>query len=414
MLIPTIMRKSLRNLIALLCGVFISFDVAHAQSDQYVYAMTSLFKDGTDWIALRRLNTQMGEFTSLLTNGTLSKNPGLYDAATQNMVVDFSSDTISNSYPQLAFGSGVAAIALDKEGNRLYFTPTSVDQLRYVDLTTMKTYCITGQSFAKAGNLLFHTGTINRMVIAPDGFGYTLTNDGNHLFRFNTSGNTTITDLGELADVPVSNETIHSECSNGGGDLVADDSGNLILVTASNKIFTININSRQALFLGNISGLPQKFTTNGAAVDEGGNLIVSSSMYSDGYFLVDAKTWTASPYKNLNENYNTSDLANSNVLLTKTSALIRQPNSNKIKVFPNPVVTDAFNIQFNNLKPGNYTVQLTDALGSPVHQQSVNLLGAQQTESVNISGRNAQGFYFLKILDESYQLVFSQIVLVGR
>ncbi len=407
------MKKDLRTTLILLLSIFISFDIAQAQSDNFVYAMTSITKDGSDWIVLRKLNTQTGEFNTLLTND-FSGNTVLYDALNKTKVEDFSNDTIANSFPQLPFANGVAAIALDKETNRLYFTPMSVDQLRYVDLSTMKIFCVTNQSFGKAGNFIFHAGTINRMVIAPDGYGYTITNDGNHLFRFNTNGNTAITDLGELIDVPVSNETIHSECSNAGGDLIADDSGNLLLITANNHVFTVNINSRQTLFLGTISGLPQKFTTNGAAIDENGDLLLSSAIYTDGYFSVDTKTWTASPFKALNENYSSSDLANSNVIVTKTSAFLKTGTSNKIKVYPNPVSADQFNMQFNNLKAGNYVVELTDALGAPVHQQKIKLISAQQTETINISGGDAQGFYFLKVLDENNLLVFSQIMLVAR
>ena len=97
----------------------------------------------------------------------------------------------------------------------------------------MKVFCVTGQSFSKAGNFAFHVGTISRMVVAPDGYGYSITNDGNHLFRFSTNGNTTISDLGELVDAATNNETIHSECSNAGGDLIADDNGSLFLITGS-------------------------------------------------------------------------------------------------------------------------------------------------------------------------------------
>ena len=407
------MKKNLRTTLILLISILISFDIAQAQSDNFVYAMTSITKDGMDWVVLRKLNTQTGEFNTLLTND-FSKNTVLYDALNKTKVEDFTNDTIANSFPQLGFGSGVAAIALDKEANRLYFTPMSVDQLRYVDLSTMKIFCVTGQSFSKAGHLAFHAGTINRMVIAPDGYGYTITNDGNHLFRFTTNGNNTITDLGELTDVPISKETIHSECSNGGGDLIADDSGNLILITASNHVFTVNISTRQALFLGAISGLPQKFTTNGAAVDENGDLLLSSAIYTDGYFSVDTKTWFASPFKAFTENYSSSDLANSNVIATKTSSFIKPNNFNKIKVYPNPVSANAFNMQFNNLKAGNYVVQLTDALGAPVHQQNIKLTSVLQTETINISGGNAQGFYFLKVLDENNRIVFTQIMLVAR
>ena len=47
---------------------------------------------------------------------------------------------------QAPFATGVAAAAYDKKHNRLYFTPMFVDQLRYIDLKTMKVYYVTGSA----------------------------------------------------------------------------------------------------------------------------------------------------------------------------------------------------------------------------------------------------------------------------
>ncbi len=80
------------------------------------------------------------------------------------------------------------------------------------------------------------------MVIAPDDYGYTITNDGTHLIRFTTNGSPILTDLGDLQDDPMNKEmTIHSICANSGGDLVADDDGHLYLITGSNKVFKVDI-----------------------------------------------------------------------------------------------------------------------------------------------------------------------------
>ena len=86
-----------------------------------------------------------------------------------------------------AFGTGVAAMALDKRNNRLYYTPMFIDQLRYIDLKTMKVYFVTGFEFTgvktKATD---QSNIVTRMAIGDDGNGYALTNDGNHLLQFTT------------------------------------------------------------------------------------------------------------------------------------------------------------------------------------------------------------------------------------
>ena len=137
------------------------FHTASGQSDHFTYAVTSVNKGGTAWIALRKLDTRTGEFGNILMN--LRDNPS----------------------PD----SSVAAIAFDRKTNRLYYTAMNNDQLRYIDLSTMQSVAVADQFFSKTGKYdPRNAGPINRMVIAPDGNGYTITNDGTHLIKFSTSG----------------------------------------------------------------------------------------------------------------------------------------------------------------------------------------------------------------------------------
>jgi hypothetical protein len=257
------------------------------------------------------------------------------------------------------------------------------------------------------------------MVIAPDDYGYTITNDGTHLLRFTTNGSPVLTDLGDLIDDPLNKEmTIHSICSNSGGDLIADDAGHLYLITGNNKVFKVDITTRVTTYIATVSGLPQKFTTSGAAVSENGKqLIVSSSVYSDTYFLIDPETWIASPSQASPDIFESGDLANSNVLITKTAGLFisKSPQyQNRIRIFPNPVMDDEVSIQFNELKPGNYTIQLVNALGRRVIEQKATITTQTQTEVMHIPGYEAQGFYYIRILDENNNIAGTQKLIVER
>jgi hypothetical protein len=160
--------------------MLLHFNSAKSQPDHFAYAVTAVNKGGTEWVALRKLDTRTGEFSSVLLN-----------------VED------NHLQPQPPPGSSVAAIAYDRKSNRLYYTPMNSDQLHYIDLSTMETYAVSGQYFSKAGKYEFkNAGPINRMVIAPDEYGYTITNDGTHLLRFTTVGSPVLTDLGDLIDDP--------------------------------------------------------------------------------------------------------------------------------------------------------------------------------------------------------------------
>jgi hypothetical protein len=361
---------------------------AKSQPDHFAYAVTSVNKGGTEWVALRKLDTRSGEFGSILLN-----------------IQD----------------SSVAALAYDRKSNRLYYTHMNVDQLSYIDLASMESFSVSGQYFSKAGKYdMRNSGPINRMVIAPDDYGYTITNDGNHLIRFTTNGSPMLTDLGDLQDDPLNKEmTIHSVCANSGGDLVADDAGHLYLITGSNKVFKVDIATKITTYLATVSGLPQKFMTSGVAVTEDGKqLLVTSTVSSDNYFLIDPETWNASPSQTTHEIYESADLANSNILFTKTNPNLfigKSPeNWNKIRIFPNPVMDDEVSIQFNELQPGNYTIQLANLLGSGLIKQHAAISGNAQTEIMHIPGYIAQGFYYIRILDEKNNVVGTQKLVIER
>jgi len=374
------------------------FNSAKSQTDHFAYAVTAVNKGGTEWVALRKLDTRTSEFSSILLN-------------------------VKDNDPQTVTGGSVAAIAYDRRTNRLYYTSMQIDQLHYIDLSTMKSFTVADQYFSKAASYdLKNDGPINRMVIAPDGYGYTITNDGTHLIRFTTSESPVIADMGDLQDDPLNKEmTIHSICSNSGGDMVADDAGHLYLITGFNKVFKVDIAGRKASYLGTVSGLPAKFTTSGVAVTEDGKqLLISSSVYSNAYFLVNPETWNASPAATTHEIFESADLANSNILTTKTGAnsslfISKNPeNQNKIRIFPNPVLDDEVSIQFNQLPPGNYTIQLANLLGKRLIEQKASVSGHGQTEIMHIPAYTLQGFYYIRILDEKNNVMSTQKLVVER
>lgn len=395
------------------------------QSDQITYAITSANKGSNDWVALRTLNMRSGKLSQMLVN---MNDRGLlqYDMATNKLKDNIASPVlpihiVANNPAVSKANTGVAAIAFDQRTNRLFYVSMSDDMLRYIDLSTMNAYADPELSFSKAGNYTFKsTDPLNRLVITPDGYGYTVTTE-NRLIRFTTNNKPSITDMGELKDDPRNEEmTIHNTCSNPGGDMVADDAGNLYLITASNRVYKIEIKTRLATYLARITGLPATFTTNGAAISENGNLLVGSAVYAEASYIVDHKTWQASPSPAIQHLYGIADLASSNVLPIKKSnpsvILFGKPllKTGNIKVYPNPVLFDEVNIQFNDLPIGKYIVELTDPLGRKVIQQKVKLTRQSQTALIQIPKITAQAFYYIRILNEKNTLVSTHKLAVER
>jgi hypothetical protein len=394
------------------------------QSNQTTYGITSADKGSNDWIALRTLNMRTGKLSQMVLN---MNDKGLlkYEMATHrlndNMALPVAIPVVVNNAPVPKVNTGVAAIAFDQSTNRLFFVPMNDDILRYIDLSTMQVYADPELSFSKAGNYTFKCNDpVNRLVITPDGYGYTITTD-NRLIRFTTNNKPSLADMGDLKDDPRNKEmSILNTCGNLGGDMVADDAGNIYLITASNRVYKIEIKTRLATYLATITKLPAAFTTNGAAINENGNLLVSSSVYTEASFIVDHKTWQASPSPAIQDLYGIADLASSNVLSTKKTnpsvvlfgkALLKTGN---IKVYPNPVLFDEVNIQFNDLPAGKYLIELADPLGRKIIKQQVKLTRQSQTELIQIPTITAQAFYYIRILNDKNALVSTHKLAVER
>jgi hypothetical protein len=411
------MRRSLLSVFLPLASLVVT-NTIQAQ-DRFAYAITDLTKEGINWTSLRRLDLQTGAYSDVLLNGTDTKT-SVFDAVSKRQL-ELQPDNKWGNLLRIPFSNGVAAAAYDREHNRLYFTPMFVDQLRYVDLKTMKVYYLADQALSGTGNMhQDESKIITRMVIAPDGYGYAINNDGTSLIRFSTGKKPMIENLGTLVDAQTNGGvSIHNRCSAFGGDMISDDKGNLFILTAPNNVFKVNIENKVATYLGHINGLPATFTTNGAVVDGDGNLVISSAVDASSYFLVDTKSWNATAYQLAASVYKSSDLANGNYLSSSAKKAdipmitrAEEKFSKLISVYPNPVTANRLTVQFNKVPQGDYTVELTDVLGRSVMQQKVSINAEIQSQVLPLSETNSKGVYMVKVYDLEKQSVFTQKVVV--
>ncbi len=392
-----------------------------AQNDRFAYAITDLQQTGSGWNALRKLDLKTGEYSSVLLNGTDSKLT-IFDATTRN-AFKAAPDLRYGNIMESPFNTGVAAMAYDKKNNRIYYTPMFIDQLRFFDLKTMRVYYVNDQSFTGTGNMHNDEGKIvSRMVITPDGTGYAITNDGSSFIKFTTGKKLQITQMGSLVDDPSNaGVSISNRCSSWGGDMIADDEGSLYILSNRNSVFKINKETKVATLLGYMKGLPQNFTTNGAVVTNEGKILVSSATYDKSYFIIDPVNWTASEFKSSSTVFRSPDLANSNYLQIKPRTSVpeiltrRVPDaiiSDKIMVYPNPVINDQFTLQFGKIDAGNYNIELTDVMGRLVLQKAVNVATEDQVEVFSLKSTTARGIYLVKVSDKSGKSVISQKLVV--
>ncbi len=400
-------------------GLFLfATENALAQNDRFAYAITDLTRDGIGWNALRKLDLQTGQYSDVLINGTDATRVA-FDAVSKKQLAQHP-DQKWGTLLQSPFATGVAAAAYDRKHNRLYYTPMFVDQLRYIDLKTMQVFHVTGGQFSGTGDMHNDEAKIiTRMVIAPDGNGYAINNDGTTFVRFSTGKKPAVEKLGSLVDAPANNGiSIHNRCTSFGGDMICDNEGNLFILTARNHVFKVNPQNKVATHVAAIQNLPANFTVNGAVVDGDGNLLVSSAVDASGYFVVNPKNWKAAAYNGLTAVFRSSDLANSNFLDTKPrndNNVISAPQerlAKLISIYPNPVTNNRIQVQFNKVPLGDYTMELTDVLGRSVVVRKFSVVNRGQLQELTLNQNSAKGVYMVKVYDAANQSVFTEKVMV--
>jgi hypothetical protein len=370
-----------------LCGT-----AAAQQHGSSAYAITADTIGGLNWNVLRLID---------INDGTAINQLGKAPAA-------------PNAQSAKNHAGKVAAAAFDITTHRLFFATMHTNELYAVNLNS-------NSAPIKVADLRINDpfvshpeeNNISRMVIGADGNGYALTNDAEHFFSFATTGQQVqFRDLGSLTDAPTNGQnSVHAFCSGWGGDLVADKYGFLYLINIYNKVYKIDVNSREATYTGTIQGLPAGFYTNGAAVDDNGKVILSCSTYGKGYYLLDMSSLTAAAITNKsNDVYNASDLASSNLLYQdkKSDFVTTAPekldvNASDISVWPNPVPVsgNTFNVAFNALDRGDYIVQLVDMDGKVVVSRPVRLGSKRQTIPINYGKGVSSGLYVVQVLNSS-------------
>ncbi|MBS4042262.1 MAG: T9SS type A sorting domain-containing protein [Chitinophagaceae bacterium] len=390
----------------LLSSLFIGMVCSLTYAQTKTYAITSEKQGEYLWTAIRVLDFQTGQYTKTLISNTVK----------QDLQLRSSNSSLSSN--NFITGKGVAAAAYDKTNNRLYFSEMMGNDLKYIDLANstqqeLNVGVAINEQFSTGNKNADESNIITRMAFSKSGLGYALTNDANTLIQFTTDANPTITNLGALRDSRKNKSiSIHTQCTSWGGDLIGDDYGNLYLISMRNNVFKIYINTMEAEFIGTISNLPATFTTNGAAADDEGNILLSSAVNSDNYFRVNPSTLEATAIKAGNEMFSVSDLANGNLVFQRKPTLTNDimVTENAVIVYPNPVINKNININFNKLQSGSYVIEVADINGKLIKNKNININGAT-SERISLD-KSAAGIYLLRVVDTNGKTVYTKKIVM--
>jgi hypothetical protein len=404
--------------IATTCLLMVSVQLAAQKKQTIAYAITSSEKGNFNWTDVKQIDFSTGSVTRSIFDSKQT-NFTVYSARTGKEIKPVATQNGITTNATMPVASLSAACAYDQRHNRLYYAPLFMNQLRYIDLDekTPRIYYFDNEQFTPATDLNNEANHITRMVIAADGDGYALSNDGNHLMRFTTGRKPVITDLGALQDDATNGErSIHTKPTGWGGDMIADAAGNLYVITAFRQVFKVNIQSKLATWVAEIQGLPATFTTNGAVVDNDGYLVVSSANTAEGYYKVDMHTWQGMRIEISGTVFNASDLANGNLAFANeknTNPVISRDiiRNGNISLYPNPVAINWVSVNFNGKESGRYTIQLVDLTGKLLSEKIAVVSGAMAVP-VFIKNGLAKGPYLVKVLSNSKKTVFTEKLLV--
>jgi hypothetical protein len=395
----------MKQKILLSAGILFSI-MAHAQKPAKVYAITT--NEHMQWMNISLVDANTGQLVKKV-----------FD---YNQQVSFLNAVNNTPAAQRTEGAGptgsmVAAAAFDRMHSKLFFIPMRIGELRWADMrsSTPKFYTLTSPALSHL-NMNDDANHFTKMAIGADGSGYAVTNDGNHLIRFSTGKNTTVTDLGNLVDDETNgNVSVHNRCTSWGGDMIAADDGSFYMFTHRNHVFQFNPQNRIAKHLGSITGLPENFTSNGAAVTEDGNVIISCGYGNQQYYKIDLQTLAATPaFANAGGNISASDLASSNLLPSgkKNNVFANSISeftaaNHKIAVYPNPVRENRFYVNFEVAAKGEHTVQVLDLSGKIIMNRVVNIINESQLVPVNVNPGMVKGLYMVKVISAEKKTVFA-------
>ncbi len=315
---------------------------------------------------------------------------------------------------------GIAALAYDGVHNRLYFSPLFKEgNIVYVDLDAKDGGKNTMVEISAALKIIDRQkdgegANITRMTIGPDKYGYALSNDGKAFYRFDTKTNK-VESLGTLLNNPKNTVSVHEACSCWGGDLVADDQGQLYLFSMYQQVFKIDPASKEATYLGRLSGLPNEFRVNGAAVCEDNSILLSHATATGVAARITNLSDLTANVEPTETMLHASDLASRFVIRTTSTSIGKMPeirtNPDMIGAYPNPVTANRLMLTFNKVAHGRYTIDMVDGGGATALRNNVQVLADGQVVTLN-TARLAKGWYVVRVIDaETHEVWNKKVVL---
>ncbi|MFL9834555.1 T9SS type A sorting domain-containing protein [Chryseobacterium terrae] len=303
----------------------------------------------------------------------------------------------------------LAALALDSSGDNLVYMPMFSSNIYVLNQKT-KEITLVENNVARVTSCDINSH-ITRMATGYDGNMYAINNAGTQFIQISKKNNQyVVDDLGIIQDDASNGKNSFTAMETGfGGDMIADADNNFYVFSASGNVFKVSTKELKAKFVGKISGLPEAYSVNGAAVNSNGKVVIASAKGAALYELninnLEAKQLPGA------QNLHIYDLASKYFANDRIAAVNALAN---IDVYPTKVDEQMITVNVNDKAiKGNIKLTVFDVSGKSV--MSTNLSVKEGSLNQQIHLRNlVTGTYVVNITGESGKTLLSKKILVTK
>lgn len=387
------MKKHLFPIVLLLFG-----NTINAQQD--FFALTGKNSPGIEFNDFRAMNSDATSGESIFSVSSEAK----VTSQARNSVITEIKNAYSNSQ-----ATTLAALAFDSSGNNLVYMPMFSSNIYVLNQQT-KEITLVENTVARVTSCDINSH-ITRMATGYDGNIYAINNAGTQFIQIGKKNNQYIVnDLGIIKDDVSNGKNSFTAMETGfGGDMIADADNNFYVFAASGNVFKVSTKELNAKFVGKITGLPENYSVNGAAVNSKGNIVVASAKGAALYELnldkLEAKQLPGE------QNLHIYDLASK--YFANDRAVTKNIFAN-IDIYPTKVDDQNITVNVNDKSvKGNIKVNIFDISGKSVMSSTLSVKDGNLNQQIYL--RNlVTGAYLVNIAEESGKTLLSKKIVVTK
>ncbi|KPH11293.1 T9SS type A sorting domain-containing protein [Chryseobacterium sp. ERMR1:04] len=303
----------------------------------------------------------------------------------------------------------MAALAYDSSNNNLVYMPMFSSNVYVLNPKTKETTLIEN-NVARVTSCDINSH-ITRMSNGYDGNIYAMNNSGTQFLQISKKNNQyVVNDLGIVKDDPSNGKNSFTTIETGfGGDMIADADNNFYVFATSGNVFKVSTKELKAKFVGKITGVPEGYSVNGAAVNAKGNVVIASAKGAPLYELSLDNLQAKQLLGNLN--LHIYDLASK--YFANDKAISKTVLAN-LDIYPTRVDEQLINVSVNDKSvKGNLKLTVFDISGKNVMQENISVKEGSLNQQIYLKNL-INGAYVVSIANESGKVLLSKKILVTK